>query len=94
VLQPQSQRRAVEIHPVMVLVSVLFGATLFGIVGALLAIPFAASLQIAAREWWDYRQAVKVEMPPGVDLPEPPDAPPGEPPARLDLPPGVEEPPA
>jgi predicted PurR-regulated permease PerM len=92
VIQPQIQRRAVEIHPFMVLVSVLFGATLFGIVGALLAIPFAASLQIAAREWWDYRQAVKVEMPPGVDLPEPPDPPPGEPPARLDLPPGIERP--
>ncbi len=59
VIQPQIQKRAVEIHPFMVLVSVLFGATLFGIVGALLAIPFAASLQIAAREWWDYRQAVR-----------------------------------
>ncbi|HEV7772409.1 MAG TPA: AI-2E family transporter [Conexibacter sp.] len=89
VIQPQIQKRAVEIHPFMVLVSVLFGATLFGIVGALLAIPFAASLQIAAREWWDYRNASQVEMPPGVDLPEPPERP-GEPPARLDLPPGVE----
>jgi predicted PurR-regulated permease PerM len=94
VIQPQIQRRAVEIHPFMVLVSVLFGATLFGIVGALLAIPFAASLQIAAREWWDYRNASQVEMPPGVDLPEPPPVPPGEAPARLDLPPSAEEPPA
>jgi predicted PurR-regulated permease PerM len=92
VIQPQIQRRAVEIHPFAVLVSVLFGATLFGIVGALLAIPFAASLQIAAREWWDYRQAAQVEMPPGVDLPEPPEPAPGEPPARLDLPPSAEEP--
>ena len=72
VIQPQIQKRAVEIHPFMVLVSVLFGATLFGIVGALLAIPLAASLQIATREWWDYRNASQVEMPPGVDLPEPP----------------------
>lgn len=86
VIQPQIQRRAVEIHPFAVLVSVLFGATLFGIVGALLAIPFAASIQIAIREWWDYRQSAVVEMPPGVDLPEPPERP-GEPPARLDLPP-------
>jgi hypothetical protein len=29
-------------------------------------------------------------MPPGVDLPEPPPIAPDEPPARLDLPPGVE----
>jgi len=91
VIQPQIQKRAVEIHPFAVLVSVLFGATLFGIVGALLAIPFAASIQIALREWWDYRQALRVEMPPGVDLPEPPDRA-GEPPARLDLPPSAQAP--
>ncbi|HEU4703849.1 MAG TPA: AI-2E family transporter [Conexibacter sp.] len=91
VIQPQIQKRAVQVHAFAVLVSVLFGATLFGVVGALLAIPFAASIQIALREWWDYRQAVKVEMPPGVDLPEPPERP-DEPPARLDLPPGVEPP--
>jgi predicted PurR-regulated permease PerM len=90
VIQPQIQRRAVEIHPFAVLVSVLCGATLFGIVGALLAIPFAASLQIAAREWWDYRQAIRVEMPPGVDLPEPPEPHPEAPPARLDLPASAE----
>lgn len=89
VIQPQIQKRAVEVHAFAVLVSVLFGATLFGVVGALLAIPFAASIQIALREWWDYRQAVKVEMPAGVDLPTPP-ARPDEPPARLKLPPGAE----
>jgi len=93
----------VEVHAFAVLVSVLCGATLFGIVGALLAIPFAASVQIALREWWDYRNAAAVEMPVGVDRPEPPPPPPDEPPARLvppddegepppriDLPPGTE----
>jgi len=90
VIQPQIQRRAVEIHPFAVLVSVLFGATLFGIVGALLAIPFAASAQIALHEWWEYRQAIAVEMPPGVERPKPPDLSDGEPPSRIDLPPGVE----
>jgi predicted PurR-regulated permease PerM len=55
-IQPQIQRRAVELNPFVVLVSVLFGSTLFGIVGALLAIPFAASLQIAFMEWWHFRQ--------------------------------------
>jgi predicted PurR-regulated permease PerM len=56
VIQPQIQRRAVSVHPFGVLVAVLFGSTLFGVPGALLAIPIAASVQIALREWWAYRR--------------------------------------
>ncbi len=55
VIQPQVQRRTVQVAPIIVLVAVLFGATLLGIVGALVAIPLAASLQIIIREWWDWR---------------------------------------
>lgn len=62
VIQPQIQRRAVSVEPFVVLVAVLFGGTLFGIVGALLAIPAAASIQIAIREWMAYRREV-VEPP-------------------------------
>jgi predicted PurR-regulated permease PerM len=94
IIQPQIQKRAVEVHAFAVLVSVLCGATLFGIVGALLAIPFAASVQIALREWWDYRTASAVEMPAGVDRPPPPAPSPEEPPARLVPPePDEDEPP-
>src|SRR5262249_12858918 len=60
VIQPQIQRRAVDLNPFVVIVSVLFGSTLFGILGALLAIPFAAALQIAVMEWWTYRQESRV----------------------------------
>jgi predicted PurR-regulated permease PerM len=42
VIQPQIQRRAVNVHAFVVLTAVLFGSTLFGILGALLAIPVAA----------------------------------------------------
>ncbi len=56
VIQPQIQRRAVEVEPFIVLVSVLFGSTLFGVVGAILAIPTAATLQIVWREYRDYRR--------------------------------------
>jgi predicted PurR-regulated permease PerM len=56
VIQPQIQRRAVEIEPFIVLVAVLFGSTLFGILGAVLAIPTAATLQIVWREYRDYRR--------------------------------------
>jgi predicted PurR-regulated permease PerM len=60
VIQPQIQRRAVDLNAFVVIVSVLFGSTLFGILGALLAIPFAAALQIAVMEWWHYRQEGRV----------------------------------
>jgi predicted PurR-regulated permease PerM len=60
VIQPQIQRRAVDLNPFVVLVSVLFGSTLFGVPGALLAIPAAASLQIAVTEWWQFRQSARV----------------------------------
>jgi predicted PurR-regulated permease PerM len=56
VIQPQIQKRAVEVEPFVVLVAVLFGSTLFGILGAVLAIPTAATLQIVWREWRDYRR--------------------------------------
>jgi predicted PurR-regulated permease PerM len=49
-IQPRIQSRAVDIHPFIVLVAVLFGSTLFGVVGALVAIPVAASLQVIVRE--------------------------------------------
>jgi predicted PurR-regulated permease PerM len=62
VIQPQIQRRALDINPFIVLVSVLFGATLFGIIGALLAIPLAASVQIAVLEWWAFRQSGRAEL--------------------------------
>jgi predicted PurR-regulated permease PerM len=41
---------------------VLFGSTLFGVLGALLAIPIAASVQIAVTEWWQFRQAARADL--------------------------------
>ena len=55
-IQPQVQRRTVKVNGFIVLVSVLFGATLLGVLGALVAIPIAASVQIVIREWWAYRR--------------------------------------
>jgi predicted PurR-regulated permease PerM len=56
-IQPQIQNRAVAIQPFVVLVSVLFASTLFGILGALLAIPLAASVSVLIREYRAYRRA-------------------------------------
>jgi len=59
VIQPRIQARAVNVQPFVVLVAVLFGSTLFGIAGALLAIPAAASIQIALYEYWEYRKEIR-----------------------------------
>ena len=75
VIQPQIQRRAVNLHPFAVLVAVLFGATLLGVLGAIIAIPVAASIQIGIREWWEYRQEWRLDMPPPQSA-LPADAPP------------------
>lgn len=56
-LQPFIQRRAVALHPLFVIVAVLMGASLLGVLGALLAIPVAASLQILVKEYWQFRVA-------------------------------------
>jgi predicted PurR-regulated permease PerM len=61
VIQPQSQKRATEIEPFVVLVAVLCGSTLFGVIGALLAIPTAPSIQIAIHEWREYRRELMPE---------------------------------
>lgn len=54
-IQPQIQKRASKIEPFTVLVAVLFGTALFGIIGAVLAIPTAAAIQITISEWRDYQ---------------------------------------
>jgi predicted PurR-regulated permease PerM len=51
VIQPRIQARAVQLEPLVVLISVLFGSALFGVLGALLAIPVAAAIQITIREY-------------------------------------------
>jgi predicted PurR-regulated permease PerM len=77
IIQPQIQKRTVQVQPFIVLVAVLFGSTLIGIVGALVAIPLAASIQIGIREWWEWREegrlaAVVDPQPNGGDDDEPP----------------------
>jgi predicted PurR-regulated permease PerM len=56
VIQPVVYRRTVAIHPLVVIVAVLIGASLLGVLGALLAIPIAATVQIVVKELWQYRR--------------------------------------
>jgi predicted PurR-regulated permease PerM len=50
VLQPVVYGRTVQLSPLAVLISVLIGAQLAGVLGALAAIPVAGSLQVILRE--------------------------------------------
>jgi predicted PurR-regulated permease PerM len=80
VIQPQVQRRTVDVHPFVTIVSVLLGSTLLGVLGALLAIPIAASIQILLREYFDPRTlSLRQAPPPPADEPPPPADPPGDP---------------
>jgi predicted PurR-regulated permease PerM len=63
VVQPRIQSRAVKLDPFIVVIAALFGGTLLGIVGALLAIPSAAAIQIALREYWEYRRTYAAGSP-------------------------------
>ena len=69
VIQPQIQKRTVNVQPLITIVAVLFGATLLGVLGALVAIPIAASIQILVREYVDLRTL-------SIKTPEPPPPPP------------------
>ena len=60
--------RTVRINPLGVLVSVLVGVELFGLLGALLAIPAAGAIQVIVRDLWDERQGrLKSEPTVGAD---------------------------
>lgn len=50
VLQTTVMSRTVKVNPLVVLLSVLFGVELFGLMGALLAIPLAGSVQVLFKE--------------------------------------------
>lgn len=69
VIQPIFYRNAVRIHPVVAVIAVLAGAQLAGILGALLAIPVAASLGAIADEIWPPPQDAEGDAPGGAEAP-------------------------
>jgi predicted PurR-regulated permease PerM len=69
VVQPRIQSRAVALDPFLVVVAALFGGALLGIIGAILAIPVAATIQVGVREFRDYRREAAS---PGPGAPVPP----------------------
>jgi predicted PurR-regulated permease PerM len=57
VVQPAVYGRALHVNPIVTIVAVLAGAALLGILGALIAIPTAAAVQIILTEWWSSRSS-------------------------------------
>jgi predicted PurR-regulated permease PerM len=55
-LQPVIYGRTVQLSPLAVLISILIGAELAGILGALAAIPVAGSIQVVLVDWLRYRR--------------------------------------
>ena len=50
VLQPRVMKRTVDVAPVVTIVAALLGAALLGILGALIAVPMAAGIQLIVTE--------------------------------------------
>jgi predicted PurR-regulated permease PerM len=60
VLQPLVYGRTVQLSPLVVLISVLIGAELAGVLGALAAIPVAGTLQVIFVDWLRHRRGEPV----------------------------------
>ena len=67
-LQPVILSRTVKLNPLTVLVAILVFVELAGVLGALLAIPFAGIVQVIIRDVWDHRRGgLKPEPTTGED---------------------------
>ncbi len=69
VLQPLVYGRTVQLSPLAVLISVLIGAQVAGILGALGAIPVAGAIQVLLVDWQAHRRLALVETPAGAVKP-------------------------
>src|SRR4051795_2702806 len=66
-IQPFVYGRAVQLHPLIVIVAILIGAALLGVLGALLAIPVAAAVQAVVRDYWRFRHPQEAPPPDRAD---------------------------
>ena len=85
VFQPIVYRRTVNLHPLAVISAILIGSSLLGVLGALVAIPIAAAIQIALKDMWEHRGSAVI----GVTGEPIPAATSDTPPREVELPPGT-----
>ena len=89
VLNPRIMSGQVDLHPVLVVFSLLTGATLFGVAGMVLAIPVAAIGKAVFMYWYELRTGRDLATPDGVLFSdcEPGSSPDGEAPVKTSAPP-------
>jgi predicted PurR-regulated permease PerM len=68
VIQPLIYGRAVNLSPLAILVTVIVGAELGGILGAIAAIPVGGSIAVIASELLRWRRETMIEAPAGVTI--------------------------
>jgi predicted PurR-regulated permease PerM len=69
-IQPFVYGRAVQLHPLIVILAILVGGSLLGVLGALMAIPAAAAVQAVVRDFWRIREESKAASP-AAQAPDP-----------------------
>ena len=67
VVQPMLYGKAVQISPLIAIVALLAGAQILGILGALIAIPVAASIGAVFSELWPRREPTQESAPSGSE---------------------------
>ena len=70
-LQPLIFSRTVQLNPLTVLIAILAAVELAGLLGALLAIPIAAMIQIILRDLWERHRGRRKPGPPARESPAP-----------------------
>lgn len=60
IVSPSVYRKALDLSPTLSFIAVLIGAATFGMAGAFLALPIAASLPTVAKYWRERKERVKV----------------------------------
>jgi predicted PurR-regulated permease PerM len=83
-LVPKIMERAVNLHPLAVVLALIAGGDLLGIAGAIVAVPVAAAIAVILDE------VRRRPLEPPLDLPEPPATPPSQPPAIVPPPPAAD----
>ena len=83
-IQPLIYGRTISLSPLAILISVLIGAEVAGVLGALVAIPVGGTIQILLAHWLAHRRAreAAAESDAGAAAlrPQPPQPPPNQPP--------------